>query len=69
MKSNPVRQIGALAAALGLCISLAGIPSAQAEEKVSAQTLIDRQMILDQITRYYYNFGRANKAPETSFYA
>ena len=69
MKLNPVRQIGALAAALGLCISLAGIPSAQAEEKVSAQTLIDRQMILDQITRYYYNFGKVERQNEESFYA
>jgi hypothetical protein len=68
MKLNPVRKMGALAAALGLCVALAGIPAAQAQEKVTAQTLIDRQMILDQITRYYYNFGRATKVPEISFY-
>ena len=67
MKSNPVRQMGALVAALGLC-ALAGIPAAQAQETMTAQTLIDRQMILDQITRYYYNFGRATKVPEISFY-
>jgi len=31
--------------------------------------LIDRQLILDQITRYYYNFGRAERQSEESFYA
>jgi hypothetical protein len=31
--------------------------------------LIDRQLILDQITRYYYNFGKAEKQSEVSFYA
>jgi hypothetical protein len=69
MKMNPIRQMGALAAALGLCVALAGIPAAQAQEKMTAQTLIDRQLILDQITRYYFNFGRATKVPEISFYA
>jgi hypothetical protein len=68
MKLNRVRRMGALASALGLCLALAGIPAAHAQEKMTAQTLIDRQMILDQITRYYFNFGRANKAPEISFY-
>jgi hypothetical protein len=68
MKLNPVRHLGALATALGLCVALAGIPAARAQETMTAQTLIDRQMILDQITRYYFNFGRANKAPEISFY-
>jgi hypothetical protein len=68
MKLNPVRQMGALVAALGVCVALAGIPAAQAQETMTVQTLIDRQMILDQITRYYFNFGRANKAPEISFY-
>ena len=52
MKSNPVRQMGALVAALGLC-ALAGIPAAQAQETMTAQTLIDRQMILDQIIAEY----------------
>jgi len=33
------------------------------------QSLIDRQLILDQITRYYYNFGKAERQSEESFYA
>jgi hypothetical protein len=36
---------------------------------MSAQSLIDRQQILDQITRYYYNFGKAERQSEESFYA
>jgi hypothetical protein len=58
--------LGAWAVGLGICCAT---PVALAEEKVTAQSLIDRQMILDQITRYYYNFGREKKLPETSFYA
>jgi hypothetical protein len=55
-------------AKLAVCALVAIAPAAFAEEKMTAQSLIDRQMILDQITRYYYNFGRATKTPETSFY-
>jgi len=70
MKLNSIRQVGVLAAALGLCcVGLAIAPVAHAEEKVTAQTLIDRQLILDQITRYYYNFGKAERQSEVSFYA
>jgi hypothetical protein len=36
---------------------------------MTAQSLIDRQLILDQITRYYYNFGKAERQSEESFYA
>src|SRR5256714_13816692 len=36
---------------------------------MTAQLLIDRQLILDQITRYYYNFGKAERQSEESFYA
>jgi hypothetical protein len=54
---------------LAACALVLSAPAALAEEKVTAQSLIDRQMILDQITRYYYNFGRATKTPEASFYA
>jgi hypothetical protein len=36
---------------------------------VTAQSLIDRQAILDQITRYYYNFGKSQQQPHESFYA
>jgi len=70
MKLNSIRQVGVLLAALGLCcVGLAIAPVAHAEEKVTAQTLIDRQLILDQITRYYYNFGKAERQSEVSFYA
>jgi hypothetical protein len=66
MKRNSIRQ----AAALGLlCLALGSAPAALAQEKWTAQTLIDRQQILDQITRYYYNFGKAERLEETSFYA
>ena len=64
-----IRQLGAWAAAAGLCcIAMTGTP-ALAEEKMTVQSLIDRQLILDQITRYYYNFGKETKTPESSFYA
>ncbi|MEO8314281.1 MAG: nuclear transport factor 2 family protein [Pseudomonadota bacterium] len=68
MKMISIRRIVAHVAAVGLCAALVGTSAAQAGEKMTAQSLIDRQQILDQITRYYYNFGRANKAPEVSFY-
>jgi hypothetical protein len=70
MKLNSIRQVGVLAAALGLCcVGLAIAPAAHAEDKMTAQSLIDRQLILDQITRYYYNFGKAERQSEESFYA
>jgi hypothetical protein len=70
MKLNSIRQVGAWAAALGLCcVALASVPAAHAEDKMTAQSLIDRQLILDQITRYYYNFGKAERQSEESFYA
>ena len=28
---------------------------------MTAQSLIDRQLIQDQITRYYYNFGKVDR--------
>src|SRR6476619_887856 len=66
MKLNSIRR----AAALGLsCVALASAPAAHAEDKITAQSLIDRQLILDQITRYYYNFGKADRQSEESFYA
>ena len=66
MKLNSIRQ----AAALGLfCVALASEPAARAEDKMTVQSLIDRQLILDQITRYYYNFGKAERQAEESFYA
>jgi hypothetical protein len=52
-----------------LGIALASAPAARAEEKMTAQSLIDRQLILDQITRYYYNFGKVDRQSEENFYA
>src|SRR5437868_11058849 len=66
MKLNSIRR----AAALGLsCVALASAPAARAEDKMTAQSLIDRQLIQDQITRYYYNFGKVDRQSEESFYA
>src|SRR5436189_4575924 len=70
MKLNSIRQAAGRAAALGLCcVALASALAARAEDKMTAQSLIDRQLILDQITRYYYNFGKAERQSEESFYA
>ena len=70
MKLNSIRQATFRAAALGLCgVALAIAPAARAEDKMTAQSLIDRQLILDQITRYYYNFGKVDRQSEESFYA
>lgn len=60
---NAIRRCAAALA----CLAVAG--AALAQESVTAQTLIDRQQILDQITRYYYNFGKAERQSEESFYA
>ena len=69
MKLNSIRQ-ATVRAALGLCgVVLASAPAARAEDKMTAQSLIDRQLILDQITRYYYNFGKVDRQSEESFYA
>ena len=65
MKLNSIRW-----AALGLSfVLLASSPAARAEDKMTLQSLIDRQLILDQITRYYYNFGKVDRQAEESFYA
>ena len=70
MKSNSICKAGVWAAVLALwCVAWASAPAAQAEDKMTAQSLIDRQLILDQITRYYYNFGKAERQSEESFYA
>src|SRR5580692_10721096 len=69
MKLNSIRQATIRAAALGLSfVALASAPAARAEDKMTAQSLIDRQLILDQITRYYYNFGKVDRQNEESFY-
>ncbi len=70
MKLNSIRQASVWSAALGLCcVALASAPAVHAEDKMTAQSLIDRQLILDQITRYYYNFGKVERQSEESFYA
>jgi hypothetical protein len=70
MKLNSIRQATVRAAALGLsCLALATAPAARAEDKMTVQSLIDRQLILDQITRYYYNFGKVDRQAEETFYA
>jgi hypothetical protein len=70
MKLNSIRQAIIRAAALGLCcVALASAPAARAEDKMTGQSLIDRQLIMDQITRYYYNFGKVDRQSEESFYA
>ena len=70
MKLNSIRQAGGWVGALALCcVVLASPPAMHAADKISAQSLIDRQLILDQITRYYYNFGKADRQSEESFYA
>src|ERR1700758_3521429 len=70
MTLNSIRQATLQAAVLGLsCVVLASAPVARAEDKMTAQSLIDRQQILDQITRYYYNFGKVDRQNEESFYA
>jgi hypothetical protein len=55
----------ALAATCGLAASCAKQDTVDA----TAQMLADRQQILDQITRYYYNFGKAERQAEETFYA
>src|SRR5579871_23861 len=70
MKLNSIRLAAVRAAAVGLCcVALETAPAARAEDKMTAQSLIDRQLILDQITRYYYNFGKVDRQSEESFYA
>ena len=69
MTAISIRQVGAWAAAAALCCIITTSTPAIAQETTTVQSLIDRQLILDQITRYYYNFGRETKIPESSFYA
>ena len=70
MNLNSIRQATVRAGALALCgLALASAPAGRAQDKMTAQSLIDRQLILDQITRYYYNFGKVDRQSEESFYA
>jgi hypothetical protein len=70
MNLNSMRQAAVRAGVLALCgLALASAPAVRAQEKITAQYLIDRQLIQDQITRYYYNFGKVDRQSEESFYA
>jgi hypothetical protein len=69
MTTFTTQRISVWLGALGLASCLTLSLPASAEEKMTAQSLIDRQQILDQITRYYYNFGTSKKLSETDFYA
>src|SRR3954464_14113089 len=69
MKLNFIRQSAWAAALVLCCAALASVPAAHAEDKMTAHSLIDRQLILNQITRYYYNFGKTERQSEESFYA
>lgn len=62
------RLVGVAAAAALGCLLMTGTPVI-AQDTLTLQSLSDRQLILDQITRYYYNFGKETKVPESSFYA
>lgn len=68
MKLSHHMLAGVAALALGFTAP-AAISAAHAEGNLTLQSLIDRQLILDQITRYYYNFGKQQRQSEESFYA
>jgi hypothetical protein len=71
MNVSNLRSISSRAGVLFIAtlLGLSAIPAAQAAEPLTLQSLIDRQLILDQITRYYYNFGKSDRQSEESFYA
>ncbi len=69
MKLNSIRQTTVWATLALFSLALAISPAAHAQDKMTLQSLIDRQLIQDQITRYYYNFGKAERQLEESFYA
>src|SRR5262245_60935012 len=58
--------LGALGIACG--VVLTGCATTTRTD-AGTMAMIDRQMIQDQITRYYYNFGTSNRQSEESFYA
>jgi hypothetical protein len=65
MKTTANSRITVWLGALGVAclLALTAGAAAHAEEKMTAQSLIDRQQILNQITRYYYNFGKEHRQP------
>ncbi len=56
--------------ALGLAcvLTLLMCPAGQAQS-ITARTLVDRAMVQDLITRYYYNFGKESPENFSDFYA
>lgn len=52
-----------------LCGCLMAGSGAAGSQEVTAQTLVDRALIQDLITRYYNNFGRENAENFADFYA
>lgn len=70
MKSTAKDWMLAWISALGLacCVGFLPIRSARAQETAS-HVLSNRAQIQDLITRYYYNFGKANPESFPQFYA
>ena len=68
MKLNPVRQMGAMAAALGLCVALAGIPAAQAQEYDDGADVDRPPDDSGPDHALLLQLRQGNKAPEISFY-
>jgi hypothetical protein len=62
------KPIAILSTALSLILAQ-GAPALAQDGPITAQTLIDRAQILDLLTRYYYNFGKAEGDSFSSFYA
>jgi hypothetical protein len=58
--------LGAVGAAL--CLGLAQAPAAQAQERLTPETVVDRAEIGDLLARYYWNFGGGGES-FTAYYA
>jgi len=69
MKNAAIRVTRMWVAVLGITVALMLAPGRAGAAEITAQTLIDRAMIQDLITRYYNNFGRENAENFTDFYA
>ncbi len=66
MKTFANRWIGALG--LAWCLALVSVPAARAQD-MTTKALSERAQIQDLITRYYYNFGKAERESFADFYA
>lgn len=62
------RPLAILGAVLGLTLAQGGPAGAQ-DGRLTAQAVADHQQILDLLTRYYYDFGKAEGGSFSSFYA